>query len=57
MTITRSGMTPKAIEELINQQVVDCAAELVVKSQNQNGDYGDKGNDGGNGNGNGVGNG
>ncbi|GKE05061.1 reverse transcriptase domain-containing protein [Tanacetum coccineum] len=73
MTITRSGMTPKAIEELINQRVAEAlatyeanrVAEPVVESQSQNGDDGDNGNgrgngnenDGGNGDGNGRGNG
>ncbi|GJW96475.1 hypothetical protein Tco_0178283 [Tanacetum coccineum] len=65
MTITRSGMTPKAIEELINQRVAEAlatyeanhATELVVKSESQNGDDGDNGNDRGNGNENGRGNG
>ncbi|GKB43149.1 hypothetical protein Tco_0888091, partial [Tanacetum coccineum] len=65
MTITRSGMTLEAIEELINQRVAEalatyeanCAAELVVESQSQNGDDGDNGNDWGYGNGNGEGNG
>ncbi|GJW96358.1 hypothetical protein Tco_0178166 [Tanacetum coccineum] len=61
MTITRFGMTPEAIEELINQLVVEAlaayeanhAAGLVVESesQNRNGD----GNGGGNGNENEVG--
>nr|GEY85860.1 reverse transcriptase domain-containing protein [Tanacetum cinerariifolium] len=65
MTITRSGITPKAIKELIAQRVakvlatyeVNRAAELVVKSQSQNGDDGDNGNGKGNGDGNGGGNG
>ncbi|GJW16283.1 hypothetical protein Tco_0020416 [Tanacetum coccineum] len=65
MTITRSGMTPEAIEELINQRVMEAlatyevnrAAELVVESQIQNGDDGDNRNGKGNGNGNGGGNG
>ncbi|GKC32664.1 hypothetical protein Tco_1039958, partial [Tanacetum coccineum] len=61
MTNTRFGMTPEAIEELINQLVVEAlaayeanhAAGLVVESesQNRNGD----GNGGGNGNENEVG--
>ncbi|GKD74623.1 hypothetical protein Tco_1332905, partial [Tanacetum coccineum] len=59
-TITRSGMTPEAIEELINQQVAEAlatyeenhAAKLAVKSQSQNGDDDDNGNIRGNGNGN-----
>ncbi|GKD55285.1 reverse transcriptase domain-containing protein, partial [Tanacetum coccineum] len=61
MTITRYGMTLEAIEELIAQRVAKAlatyeanhAAELVVKSQSQNGDDGDNGNSGGNGNVNG----
>ncbi|GJU26638.1 hypothetical protein Tco_1165259 [Tanacetum coccineum] len=65
MTITRSGMTPEAIEELINQRVAEAlatyeanhAAELVVESQSQNEDDGGNENGGGNGNGNGEGNG
>ncbi|GKA89086.1 reverse transcriptase domain-containing protein [Tanacetum coccineum] len=59
MTITRSGMTPEAIEELINQRVVEAlaayeanrTAKLAVESQSQNGDDDDNRN-GGNGNGN-----
>ncbi|GKB44851.1 hypothetical protein Tco_0889793 [Tanacetum coccineum] len=58
MTITRSGMTLEAIEELINQRVAEAlaaykanrAAELVVKSYSHNGDKDDNGNVGGNGN-------
>nr|GEU75857.1 putative reverse transcriptase domain-containing protein [Tanacetum cinerariifolium] len=65
MTITRSGMTPEAIEELINQRVVEAlaayeanhAAELIVKSQSQNGDVDDNKNVRANGNRNGRGNG
>ncbi|GJR70655.1 putative reverse transcriptase domain-containing protein [Tanacetum coccineum] len=61
MTITRSGITPEAIGELINQRVAEAlaayeanhAAELVVKSQSQNGDDDDNRNVRGNGNGNG----
>ncbi|GJT51026.1 putative reverse transcriptase domain-containing protein [Tanacetum coccineum] len=64
MTITRSGMTLKAIEELINQRVAEAlaayeanrAAELAVKSQSQNGDDDDNRNVKENGNGNGGGN-
>ncbi|GJR03909.1 reverse transcriptase domain-containing protein [Tanacetum coccineum] len=49
MTITRSGMTPEAIKELINQRVAEAlaayeanhAAGLVVESESQNGDDGD----------------
>ncbi|GKA33030.1 putative reverse transcriptase domain-containing protein [Tanacetum coccineum] len=60
MTITRSSMTPKANEELINQQVAEAlatyeanrAADLVVESQSQNGEDGNNGNGGANGNGN-----
>ncbi|GJT39414.1 putative reverse transcriptase domain-containing protein [Tanacetum coccineum] len=63
MTITRSGMTPKAIEELVNRQVEEALAAyeatrvanaLEVESQSQNGSDGDNGNgrngNGGNGN-------
>ncbi|GJZ13570.1 putative reverse transcriptase domain-containing protein [Tanacetum coccineum] len=59
MTITRSGMTPEAIEELINQRVEEALAAyeatraakiLEAKNQSQNGSDGDNGNDG-NGNG------
>ncbi|GJV31256.1 hypothetical protein Tco_1391656 [Tanacetum coccineum] len=65
MTITRSGMTPKVIKELINQRVAETlatykanrAAELVVESQSQNRDDGDNENDRGNGDINGGGNG
>ncbi|GJR72619.1 putative reverse transcriptase domain-containing protein [Tanacetum coccineum] len=65
MTITRSGMTPEAIKELINQRVAEAlasyeanrAAELAVKSQSQNEDDDENRNVGGNGNGNGRGNG
>ncbi|GKE47220.1 hypothetical protein Tco_1478478, partial [Tanacetum coccineum] len=69
MTITYSGMTPEAIEELINRRVeealdayeVTCAANaLEAKSQSQNGSDGDNrnggnrnGGDGNGGNGNG----
>ncbi|GJV56186.1 hypothetical protein Tco_1457191 [Tanacetum coccineum] len=60
MTITRSGMTPEAIEELINQRVAEALAAYeanhAVESQSQNGDGYDNGNIGGNGNGNGGGN-
>ncbi|GJR11657.1 hypothetical protein Tco_0794309 [Tanacetum coccineum] len=61
MTITRSGMTPKAIEEFVNRGVekafpayeATCAANAFeVKSQRQNSSDGDNGNSG-NGNGNG----
>ncbi|GJZ15604.1 putative reverse transcriptase domain-containing protein [Tanacetum coccineum] len=59
MTITRSGMTPEAIEELIAQRVAEALANyeatraanaLEAKSQSQNGSDEDNGN-GGNGNG------
>nr|GEU99699.1 hypothetical protein [Tanacetum cinerariifolium] len=59
MTITHSGMTPEAIEELVNRCVEEalaayeeaCAANaLEAENQSQNGSDGDKGN-GGNGNG------
>ncbi|GKC92880.1 putative reverse transcriptase domain-containing protein [Tanacetum coccineum] len=64
MTITRSGMTPEAIEELVNRRMeealvaheVTCSANaLETKNQSQNGSDGDNGNgengNGGNGNG------
>ncbi|GJT14936.1 hypothetical protein Tco_0873642 [Tanacetum coccineum] len=59
MTITRSGMTPKAIEELINRRVEEALAAheatraanaLEAENQSQNGSDGDNGN-GGNGDG------
>ncbi|GKD58865.1 hypothetical protein Tco_1296374, partial [Tanacetum coccineum] len=59
MTITRSGTTPKAIEELVNRRVEEALAAyeatraanaLEAKNQSQNGSDGDNGN-GGNGNG------
>ncbi|GJT00732.1 hypothetical protein Tco_0821901 [Tanacetum coccineum] len=59
MTITRSGMTPEAIEELVNRQVEEAlvayeatraANALEAEIQSQNGSDGDNGN-GGNGNG------
>ncbi|GJS98782.1 hypothetical protein Tco_0819952 [Tanacetum coccineum] len=59
ITITRSGMTPKAIKELINRRVEEALAAyeathsanaLEVKNQSQNSSNGDNGN-GGNGNG------
>ncbi|GJU75774.1 hypothetical protein Tco_1272844 [Tanacetum coccineum] len=59
MTITRSGMTPEAIEELVNRRVEEALAAyevtraknaLEAKSQSQNSSDGDNGN-GGNGNG------
>ncbi|GKC40377.1 hypothetical protein Tco_1052761, partial [Tanacetum coccineum] len=60
MTITRSRMTPEAIEELIAQRVAEALANyaatraanaLEAESQSQNGNDGDNGN-GANGNGN-----
>ncbi|GJU21862.1 hypothetical protein Tco_1155204 [Tanacetum coccineum] len=59
MTITRSGMTPEAIEELVNRRVEEalaaheatCATNaLETENQSQNSSDGDNGN-GGNGNG------
>ncbi|GKE35917.1 hypothetical protein Tco_1455239, partial [Tanacetum coccineum] len=59
MTITRSGMTPEAIEELVNRRVEDALAShegsraantLEADNQSQNGSDGDNGN-GGNGDG------
>ncbi|GJS89391.1 putative reverse transcriptase domain-containing protein, partial [Tanacetum coccineum] len=59
MTITFSGMTPEAIEELVNRRVEEALAAyeatraanaLEAESQSQNGSDGDNGN-GGNGNG------
>ncbi|GJR86391.1 putative reverse transcriptase domain-containing protein [Tanacetum coccineum] len=61
MTITRSGMTPEAIEELVNRRVEEALAAyevtrvanaLEAENQSQNGSDGDNGN-GGDGNGNG----
>ncbi|GJZ20153.1 reverse transcriptase domain-containing protein [Tanacetum coccineum] len=55
MTITRSGMTPEAIEELITQRVAEALANyeetraanaLEAESQSQNGNDGDNGNGG-----------
>ncbi|GKB91722.1 hypothetical protein Tco_0963994, partial [Tanacetum coccineum] len=65
MTITHSGMTPKAIKELVNQRVAEVLATyeanhtdgLVIESQSKNGEDGNNGNGRGNGNGNGGGNG
>ncbi|GKB14894.1 hypothetical protein Tco_0848817 [Tanacetum coccineum] len=64
MTITRSRMTPEAIEELIGHRVAEALANyestraansLEAESQSQNGSDGDNGNgrngNGGNGNG------
>ncbi|GJS28709.1 putative reverse transcriptase domain-containing protein, partial [Tanacetum coccineum] len=66
MTITRSGMTPEAIEELVNRRVEEALAAyeatravnaLEAESQSQNGSDGDNRNggniNGGGGNGNG----
>ncbi|GKE96892.1 hypothetical protein Tco_1581747, partial [Tanacetum coccineum] len=59
MTITRSGMTPEVIEELINRRVEEAvvaheatraANALETGNQSQNSSDGDNGN-GGNGNG------
>ncbi|GKE72179.1 hypothetical protein Tco_1534220, partial [Tanacetum coccineum] len=63
MTITRSGMTPKAIEELVNRRVEETLAAhevthaanaLEAENQSQNGSDGNNGNgengNGGNGN-------
>ncbi|GKG45431.1 hypothetical protein Tco_0495509, partial [Tanacetum coccineum] len=59
MTITHSGMTPEAIEELVNQRVEEALAAyeathaanaLKAKNQSQNDSDGDNGN-GGDGNG------
>ncbi|GJT42876.1 reverse transcriptase domain-containing protein [Tanacetum coccineum] len=59
MTITHSGMTPEAIEELVNRRVEEALASyeatraanaLEAESQSQNGSDDDNGN-GGNGNG------
>ncbi|GKD51857.1 hypothetical protein Tco_1280833 [Tanacetum coccineum] len=59
MTITRSSMTPEAIEELVNRRVEEALAAheathatnfLETKNQSQNGSDGDNRN-GGNGNG------
>ncbi|GJX50800.1 reverse transcriptase domain-containing protein [Tanacetum coccineum] len=59
MTITRSGMTPEAIEELVNRRVEEALATheatraanaLEAENQSQNGSDGDNGN-GGNGDG------
>ncbi|GKG52816.1 hypothetical protein Tco_0549928, partial [Tanacetum coccineum] len=64
MTITRSGMTPKAIEELINRRVEEALAAyeatraanvLEAESQSQNGSDDDNGNDGNGNGGNGNG--
>ncbi|GKA84232.1 hypothetical protein Tco_0805827, partial [Tanacetum coccineum] len=66
MTITRSGMTPESIEELVNRRVEEALAAhevthaantLETENQSQNGNDGDSGNgngrnrNGGNGNG------
>ncbi|GJW43390.1 hypothetical protein Tco_0072189 [Tanacetum coccineum] len=55
MTITRSGMTPEAIEELVNRRVEEALAAyeatravnaLEAENQSQNGSDGDNGNGG-----------
>ncbi|GJZ18726.1 hypothetical protein Tco_0554849 [Tanacetum coccineum] len=55
MTITRSGMTPEAIKELVNRRVEEALAAyeatraanaLEAKNQSQNGSDGDNGNGG-----------
>ncbi|GKC83003.1 hypothetical protein Tco_1138720 [Tanacetum coccineum] len=55
MTITHLGMTPKAIEELVNRRVEEAlpayeetraANALKAESQSQNGSNGDNGNGG-----------
>ncbi|GJY96919.1 hypothetical protein Tco_0513829, partial [Tanacetum coccineum] len=60
MTITRFGMTPEAIEELVDRRVEEALAAheathvanaIEAENQSQNGSDGDNGN-GGNGNGN-----
>ncbi|GJR26092.1 putative reverse transcriptase domain-containing protein [Tanacetum coccineum] len=61
MTITRSGMTPEAIEEMITRRVAEALAEqeanhnlgLIVESESENGDDNENGNGGGRRNGNG----
>ncbi|GJR73633.1 putative reverse transcriptase domain-containing protein [Tanacetum coccineum] len=59
MAVTRSGMTPEALEELVNRRVEEALASheearaanaLEAENQSQNGSNGDNGN-GGNGNG------
>ncbi|GKD15538.1 hypothetical protein Tco_1199945 [Tanacetum coccineum] len=65
MTITRSGITPKAIEELISQRMAEAldAHEAnhglgpIVESESENRDDDENGNSGGNKNGNSRGNG
>ncbi|GJZ78171.1 putative reverse transcriptase domain-containing protein [Tanacetum coccineum] len=54
MTNTRSGMTPTAIEEMINQRV---GAALEARRVNQDLELGNRNDNGGDGNGNGTGNG
>ncbi|GJR35542.1 hypothetical protein Tco_1211226 [Tanacetum coccineum] len=54
MTNTRSGMTPAAIEEMINQRVTEA---LETREANRNIRLGNGNDKGGNGNGNGNGNG
>ncbi|GJY17035.1 hypothetical protein Tco_0387457 [Tanacetum coccineum] len=64
MTITRSGMTPKAIKELVNRRVEEVLAAyeatraanaLEAESQSQNGSDGDNGNGGNRNGGDGTG--
>ncbi|GKC86897.1 reverse transcriptase domain-containing protein [Tanacetum coccineum] len=65
MTITRSGMTPEAIKELINRRVTEALAEKeanrnhgpIAEGEIKNGDDNRNGNGGGNRNGNSGGNG
>ncbi|GKA51158.1 putative reverse transcriptase domain-containing protein [Tanacetum coccineum] len=54
MTNTRSGMTPAAIEEMINRRMVEA---LETREANRNIRLGNDNGEGGNGNGNGNGNG
>nr|GEX64563.1 hypothetical protein [Tanacetum cinerariifolium] len=57
MTITRSGMTPEAIKEMISRRVAEALAESnmgpIVKSESENGDDNENGNGGGRRNGSG----
>ncbi|GJR33297.1 reverse transcriptase domain-containing protein [Tanacetum coccineum] len=53
MTNTRSGMTPVAIEEMINRRVAEA---LETREANRNIGLGNENDEGGNGNGNGNGN-
>ncbi|GJR96407.1 hypothetical protein Tco_0268581 [Tanacetum coccineum] len=60
MTITRSGMTSKVIEEMITRRVAEALAEqeanrnlgTIVESESENGDDNKNGNGGGRRNGN-----